>query len=121
VDREGFEAIRTLVREFVRSRVVPLENEIDDKDEVPDDIRAACRDMGLFAFAIRPKSADWTCRWRKRAGWRSSSATPRPRIQFMGHSTETSAQPPQARTVRSHAPYLPSQYNYCTIDPSPTH
>jgi acyl-CoA dehydrogenase len=40
------------VRAFVRERVVPCESEIDAEDRVPDAIRAAAKDMGLYGFAI---------------------------------------------------------------------
>jgi acyl-CoA dehydrogenase len=39
-------------RRFVRERVLPLEAEIDEKDEIPEDIRQAARQMGLFGFAL---------------------------------------------------------------------
>jgi acyl-CoA dehydrogenase len=52
VDSEDFEQIRHLVRDFVRQQVVPLENQIDETDEIPENIRGACKDMGLFGFAI---------------------------------------------------------------------
>ena len=40
------------VRRFVREQVVPLEPEIEEKDEVPAGIREAAKAMGLFGFAI---------------------------------------------------------------------
>jgi acyl-CoA dehydrogenase len=40
------------VRNFIRKDVVPREAEIDEKDEVPAEIRATAREMGLFGFAI---------------------------------------------------------------------
>jgi acyl-CoA dehydrogenase len=40
------------VRDFVRNRVVPLEQQIDDDDEMPEEIRDAAKKMGLFGFAI---------------------------------------------------------------------
>ncbi len=40
------------VRSFVRKDVVPREAEIDEKDEVPAEIRSAAREMGLFGFTI---------------------------------------------------------------------
>ena len=39
MDNEDFEEIRSLVRDFVRTTVVPLENDIDENDEVPAHIR----------------------------------------------------------------------------------
>jgi acyl-CoA dehydrogenase len=52
VEQTDFANIVSLTRDFVRQRVVPLETQIDDNDEVPEDVRQACRDMGLFGFAI---------------------------------------------------------------------
>jgi acyl-CoA dehydrogenase len=40
------------VRRFVREQVVPLESQIEADDEVPESLREAARDMGLFGFAI---------------------------------------------------------------------
>jgi acyl-CoA dehydrogenase len=52
MDREDFSQIRDLVRDFVRNAVVPLENQIDVDDQVPEHIRTAYKKMGLFGFAI---------------------------------------------------------------------
>jgi acyl-CoA dehydrogenase len=52
VDLAALDDILATVRRFVRNQVVPLEAEIDDKDEVPDAIRDAAKAMGLFGFAI---------------------------------------------------------------------
>ncbi len=47
-----FAQIVSVTREFVRDRVVPAENEIEEHDAVPDDIRQRAKDMGLYGFAI---------------------------------------------------------------------
>ena len=47
-----FQDVLATVRRFVREQVVPLEAEIDEKDEVPAGIREAAKAMGLFGFAI---------------------------------------------------------------------
>jgi len=52
VDSEDFEGIRSVVRDFVRTTVVPVENDIDEHDEVPAEIREAAKKMGLFGFAL---------------------------------------------------------------------
>jgi acyl-CoA dehydrogenase len=52
VDTDEFTAVLSEVRRFVRERVVPLEAEIDEKDEMPADIREAAKKMGLFGFAL---------------------------------------------------------------------
>ncbi|MDX6215154.1 MAG: acyl-CoA dehydrogenase [Frankiales bacterium] len=45
-------AVVTAVRRLVRERVVPLEQQIDETDEVPGELRQAAADMGLFGFAL---------------------------------------------------------------------
>ncbi|MBB3664033.1 acyl-CoA dehydrogenase [Prauserella sediminis] len=52
VGDEDFAAILAATRDFVRSRVVPRENEIMEADAIPDDLRAQVADMGLFGYAI---------------------------------------------------------------------
>ncbi|MGB3301525.1 acyl-CoA dehydrogenase family protein [Gordonia sp. (in: high G+C Gram-positive bacteria)] len=52
VSPEDFAQILESVRDFVRTRVIPREQEIADADRIPDDLRQACKDMGLFGFAI---------------------------------------------------------------------
>src|SRR5690349_11536279 len=47
-----FEDIRATVRSFINERVVPREREIADTDAIPDDLRQAAADMGLFGYAI---------------------------------------------------------------------
>ena len=55
VSDEDFADILAQVRKFVRDDVVPRENEIMATDQVPDDIRAAAAQMGLFGYAIPPE------------------------------------------------------------------
>lgn len=52
MDAADLAAILTSVRDFVRSEVVPLEEQIDAEDAVPDAVVAACKAMGLYGFAI---------------------------------------------------------------------
>jgi acyl-CoA dehydrogenase len=52
VSAEDFAEILAATRGFIRERVVPRENEIMEKDEIPSDIRQATADMGLFGYAI---------------------------------------------------------------------
>ncbi|WP_436776531.1 acyl-CoA dehydrogenase family protein [Yinghuangia sp. YIM S09857] len=40
------------VRGFVRDRVVPLENRIDESDEIPVELRRAAAELGLYGFAV---------------------------------------------------------------------
>ncbi len=52
VSAEDFAFIRQQVHDFIRSDVVPRENEIMRTDRIPDDLRAAATEMGLFGYAI---------------------------------------------------------------------
>jgi acyl-CoA dehydrogenase len=52
VSAEDFGYVLDQVREFVRREVVPRENEIMVQDRVPDELRSAAADMGLFGYAI---------------------------------------------------------------------
>jgi acyl-CoA dehydrogenase len=56
VSEEDFREILAQTRQFVRSAVVPREQEILDADRVPDDLRDEARRMGLFGYAI---PQDW--------------------------------------------------------------
>src|ERR1700692_501438 len=52
VDDDDFQQILAQTRQFVRTTVVPREQEILATDRVPDDLRNQARDMGLFGYAI---------------------------------------------------------------------
>jgi acyl-CoA dehydrogenase len=52
VEDADVHAVVTAVRRLVRERVVPLEQQIDETDEVPGELRQAAADMGLFGFAL---------------------------------------------------------------------
>ena len=52
VSAEDFADILAATREYIRTVVVPREQEISDADAIPDDIRATLADMGLFGYAI---------------------------------------------------------------------
>jgi acyl-CoA dehydrogenase len=52
VERADFAEILSVTREFIRGRVVPAEDEIEEHDAVPDDIRQSAKAMGLYGFAI---------------------------------------------------------------------
>jgi acyl-CoA dehydrogenase len=52
MNTSDLEAILSSVRDFVRKQVVPRESEIDEKDEIPENIRAEAKRMGLFGFTI---------------------------------------------------------------------
>ncbi|OBF08294.1 acyl-CoA dehydrogenase [Mycobacterium sp. ACS4054] len=52
VSDDDFREILAQTRQFVRSAVVPREQEILDGDRVPDDLRDEAKKMGLFGYAI---------------------------------------------------------------------
>ncbi|WP_157121551.1 acyl-CoA dehydrogenase family protein [Nocardia violaceofusca] len=52
VGPEDFSAILAHVREFVRTKVVPREQEIMEADAIPDDLCKQAAEMGLFGYAI---------------------------------------------------------------------
>ena len=52
MDEESFGQVRDAVRRFVRERVIPREEEIETSDAVPDDLRAAAAELGLFGYAL---------------------------------------------------------------------
>jgi acyl-CoA dehydrogenase len=52
VNSADFAEIVSVTRDFIRDKVVPQENLIEENDEVPDDIRQTAKDMGLYGFAI---------------------------------------------------------------------
>ena len=52
MDADELNAVLKEVRRFVRHEVVPLEESIDEKDEIPSAIVEAAKQMGLFGFAI---------------------------------------------------------------------
>jgi acyl-CoA dehydrogenase len=47
-----FKLVLDAVRRLVRNDVLPREQEIEDTDAIPDDLRRKAADMGLFGFAI---------------------------------------------------------------------
>ncbi len=49
---EGLDDVVASVRRFVRREVVPREGEIEERDEVPADLRRQAIDMGLFGYTI---------------------------------------------------------------------
>jgi acyl-CoA dehydrogenase len=52
VSDEDFDEIRAQTRHFVRTAVLPREQEILTDDRVPDDLREQAKKMGLFGYAI---------------------------------------------------------------------
>ncbi len=52
MDAEDFGQVLDAVREFVRKEVVPRETEIDERDEIPAQLREKAAELGLFGWAL---------------------------------------------------------------------
>ncbi|GAA1894770.1 acyl-CoA dehydrogenase family protein [Williamsia serinedens] len=52
VTDDDFRVILAQVREFIAKEVIPREGDIARDDRIPDEIRRAAADMGLFGYAI---------------------------------------------------------------------
>src|SRR4051794_41324245 len=52
MDAEDFRQIRDAVRQLVREGVMPLEEQIEEEDRIPDALRAQAAEMGLFGYAL---------------------------------------------------------------------
>jgi acyl-CoA dehydrogenase len=52
IDRDNLDQLLTGVRRFVRERLVPVEQEVAEKDEVPAEIIAEMGRLGLFGMSV---------------------------------------------------------------------
>lgn len=52
LDAETMSQLRETVRRFVRERLIPNERKVDESDEIPADILAEMRALGLFGLTI---------------------------------------------------------------------
>jgi acyl-CoA dehydrogenase len=52
VDADDFRQVRDAVRQLVRESVLPREEQIEDEDRIPDELRAQAAAMGLFGYAL---------------------------------------------------------------------
>ncbi len=52
LDSETFSLLKSSVQRFIQQRLVPLENHVEEHDEVPDDIVNAMKEIGLFGLSI---------------------------------------------------------------------
>ncbi len=52
MDEATFGEVRDAVRRFVREKVLPREDEIEETDAIPGDLRAATAGLGLFGYAL---------------------------------------------------------------------
>ena len=63
-DPDTLNALLDSVERFVRERLVPAEHVVQETDEIPEDIVAEMKELGLFGLTIL--MAAWASRWRKR-------------------------------------------------------
>ncbi|MBB5372268.1 acyl-CoA dehydrogenase family protein [Acidocella aromatica] len=52
LDTESFDILLDTVRRFIRERLVPAENYVEEHDEVPQEIVQEMKDIGLFGLSI---------------------------------------------------------------------
>ena len=52
IDIESFAILLDTVRRFVRDRLVPAEDDVEERDEVPPDIVDEMKELGLFGLSI---------------------------------------------------------------------
>lgn len=52
MDKDTLEQTRLGLRRFVREKLVPLEKQVAEDDRIPDDVRRAFADMGLYGISI---------------------------------------------------------------------
>lgn len=52
MDDSTFDDVLGTVRRFIRQRVVPREEEVEESDAIPADLRAAAAELGLFGYAL---------------------------------------------------------------------
>lgn len=59
MEADEFQAILDAVRTFVEKEVIPAEDEIEETDAIPERIRTAAADMGLFGYALPSSTEAW--------------------------------------------------------------
>jgi len=52
LDGESFDILLATVQRFVRERLVPAENHLEEHDEVPSELVEAMKEMGLFGLTV---------------------------------------------------------------------
>jgi len=52
IDNESFDLLLASVQRFIRERLVPAENAVEEHDEVPADIIEDMKEMGLFGLTV---------------------------------------------------------------------
>ena len=52
LDAESFDILLATVQRFVRERLVPAENQVEEHDEVPAEMVEEMKEMGLFGLTM---------------------------------------------------------------------
>ncbi|HEY2889305.1 MAG TPA: acyl-CoA dehydrogenase family protein, partial [Dongiaceae bacterium] len=52
LDKDTFDQLRDTVARFVRERLIPLEFKLAEDNAIPEEIKAAMREMGIFGLSI---------------------------------------------------------------------
>lgn len=52
LDTESFDLLMSTIQRFVRERLIPAENYLEEHDEVPAELIDAMKDMGLFGLTV---------------------------------------------------------------------
>lgn len=52
LDQETFQLLKDSVHRFVRDRLMPAEDQVEENDEVPADIVSDMKELGLFGISI---------------------------------------------------------------------
>ena len=52
LDQETFQLLKDSITRFVRERLMPAEDDVEEQDDVPADIVADMKELGLFGLSI---------------------------------------------------------------------
>ena len=52
LDKDTFDQVLASIDRFVDERLIPAEAQVEAEDDIPPDIAAEMREMGLFGFTI---------------------------------------------------------------------
>ncbi len=52
LDAESFDLLLSTVQRFIRERLIPAENHLEEHDEVPAEIIEEMKELGLFGLTV---------------------------------------------------------------------
>jgi len=52
LDQETFQLLKDSITRFVRERLMPAEDDVEEQDDVPAEIVADMKELGLFGLSI---------------------------------------------------------------------